>query len=61
MQTSQDTLEDLMDVGQDAYHYLERIYGTSLGPSGGVDDSCLQNFGAVKTCQGRLIAFPNVL
>lgn len=61
MQTPYDINGNFEDVGQDAYHYLERVYGTSLGPSLGVDDSCLQNYGSVETCQGRLLAFPNVL
>jgi len=52
---------DNFNVGQDEYHWLERIYGTSLGPSGGVADSCIQNYGSIETKQGRLLAFPNVL
>ena len=60
MQTSY-YLNDDFDVGQDSYHYLERVYGTSLGPSSGVTDSCLQNYGSVETKERRLLAFPNVL
>jgi hypothetical protein len=45
------------DVGQDAYHWLEAVYGTSLG---GSNSPCLQNYGNVQTRQGRLLAFPNV-
>ncbi|RFU79345.1 hypothetical protein TARUN_2881 [Trichoderma arundinaceum] len=54
--STRDDLEEVMDHGQDQYNYLERVYGTSLGDGG----SCLQNFGDVKTPQGRLLAFPNV-
>ncbi|KAH9896247.1 hypothetical protein F4778DRAFT_783527 [Xylariomycetidae sp. FL2044] len=60
MQTSsyQDDLQD--SVGQDEYGYLERVFGTALGPSSGATDSCIQNFGSVETREGRLICFPNV-
>jgi Protein of unknown function (DUF4246) len=57
------TCKDLQDeseysVGQDSYHWMERIYGTTLG----FDASpCLQNYGSVETREGRLLAFPNVL
>jgi hypothetical protein len=50
-----------LKVSQDQYNWLERIYGTSLGASGGVTDSCLQNYGSVETRGERLLAFPNVL
>jgi hypothetical protein len=54
--------EELQDVtGQDQYNWLEHVYGTALGPSGGVASACLQPFGSVETKQGRLLAFPNVL
>ncbi|KAL7917333.1 hypothetical protein ACQKWADRAFT_307037 [Trichoderma austrokoningii] len=49
-------LQDKISTGQDQYNYLERVYGTGLGNSG----TCLQNYGDVKTPQGRLLAFPNV-
>ncbi|KAL7930104.1 hypothetical protein V8C35DRAFT_324538 [Trichoderma chlorosporum] len=49
-------LYDDFSVGQDNYNYLERIYGTGLGNGG----SCIQNYGDVKTSQGRVLAFPNV-
>ncbi|KFY32862.1 hypothetical protein V495_08667 [Pseudogymnoascus sp. VKM F-4514 (FW-929)] len=53
--------EELQDVtGQDQYNWLEHVYGTALGPSGGVASACLQPFGSVETKQGRLLAFPNV-
>jgi hypothetical protein len=55
MQTSYDQNDDFA-VGQDAYHWMESVYGTAL--SGG---SCLQNYGSVDTPQGRVLAFPNVL
>jgi hypothetical protein len=57
MQTSA-YMNDEIDVGQDAYHWLEQIYGTGLGGGG---SPCLQNYGNVETRQGRLLAFPNVL
>ncbi|KAL0936091.1 uncharacterized protein CTRU02_208306 [Colletotrichum truncatum] len=54
MQTSsyQDDLQD--KVGQDAYGWLEMVYGTSLSGS-----PCIQNYGSVETKEGRLLAFPN--
>lgn len=57
MQTSsyQDELQRI--TGQDAYNWLERVYGTALGSSG----ACLQYYGSTETRQGRLLAFPNVL
>lgn len=51
-------LQDDISTGQDQYNYLERVYGTGMGCS---DAACLQTFGDVKTPQGRLLAFPNVL
>lgn len=57
MQTSA-YMEEEYSVGQDAYHWMEDIYGTGLG---GRSDPCLQNYGSVETQQGRLLAFPNVL
>jgi Protein of unknown function (DUF4246) len=61
MQTSsyQDELQGI--AGQDAYGWLERLYGTALGPSEYVTNACLQHYGNVETRQGRLLAFPNVL
>lgn len=50
-------LSDDVSVGQDAYHWLEQIWGTGLGNG----SPCLQNYGSVDTRQGRLLAFPNVL
>ena len=47
------------DVGQDAYSWMEQIYGTGLGA--GSDSPCLQNYGSVETKEGRMLAFPNVL
>ncbi|CAO2652066.1 Nn.00g003490.m01.CDS01 [Neocucurbitaria sp. VM-36] len=58
MQTSAYMNDDKgYDVGQDAYHWMEQIYGTSLGVG---NSPCLQNYGSVETRQGRLLAFPNV-
>jgi hypothetical protein len=45
-------------VGQDAYHWMESIYGTDMGSGVG---ACLQNYGTVQTKEKRLLAFPNVL
>ncbi|KAL7809065.1 hypothetical protein V8C26DRAFT_412340 [Trichoderma gracile] len=55
MQTSSELQEEIYS-GQDQYNYLERVYGTPLGHG----STCLQNYGDVRTCQGRLLAFPNV-
>jgi septum formation topological specificity factor MinE len=58
MQTSAYMNDDRgYDVGQDAYHWMEAVYGTSLGCG---NAPCLQNYGNVQTRQGRLLAFPNV-
>ncbi|KAK9776456.1 hypothetical protein SCAR479_06779 [Seiridium cardinale] len=56
MQTSA-YMNDEIEVGQDAYHWLEQVYGTELG---GGCAPCLQTYGNVETRQGRLLAFPNV-
>jgi hypothetical protein len=45
-------------VGQDCYGWMECAFGTSLGSG---NSPCLQNYGNVRTCEGRLLAFPNVL
>lgn len=50
--------DDDMSIGQDAYHWMQSMYGTSLGAGAG--GSCLQNYGSVATPEGRLLAFPNV-
>lgn len=50
-------LNDDISVGQDAYHWLEQVYGTGLGAG----SPCLQNYGSVETSQGRLLAFPSIL
>ncbi|CAJ2504217.1 Uu.00g116110.m01.CDS01 [Anthostomella pinea] len=57
MRTS-DYLDDEYQVGQDAYHWMQQVYGTNLGC--GAMGTCLQNYGSVETREGRLIAFPNV-
>ncbi|KAF2677947.1 hypothetical protein K458DRAFT_446684 [Lentithecium fluviatile CBS 122367] len=59
MQTSSYLQQEVdgFDVGQDAYHWLERVYGTGLGVG---TSPCIQNYGSVETRQGRLLAFPNV-
>ncbi|KAG0650489.1 hypothetical protein D0Z07_3367, partial [Hyphodiscus hymeniophilus] len=56
MQTSA-YINDEYPVGQDAYHWMEQVYGTGLG-SGSAP--CLQNYGSVETKEGRILAFPNV-
>jgi len=56
MQTSA-YLDDTIQVGQARYSWLEQVYGTGLGGT----SPCLQNYGSVKTPEGRLLAFPNVL
>ena len=53
--------DDHVRANQDEYNWLERVFGTSLGHSNGLPDACVQNYGEVKTPQGRLVAFPNVL
>lgn len=45
-------------VGQNAYNWLEHLYGTSFSANG---IECTQYYGSVETKQGRLLAFPNVL
>jgi len=57
MQTSS-YMNDEYNVGQDAYHWMEQVYGTGLG---GGNSPCLQNYGSVETKEGRMLAFPNVL
>lgn len=57
MQTSYDQEELQDEVGQDSYHWMECNYGTRFSYQGG---SCIQNYGSVNTCEGRLLAFPNV-
>ena len=58
MQTSSYMNDDYEEVGQDSYHWLERIHGSELGGNCG---TCLQMYGSVETREGRLLAFPNVL
>lgn len=57
MQTDRD-LDDDFQTGQDAYKWVEEVYGTELGGGSG---PALQNYGSVETREGRLLAFPNVL
>ncbi|KAK8112328.1 uncharacterized protein PG998_008785 [Apiospora kogelbergensis] len=59
MGTDWDQDDISMSAGQDAYHWLERSYGTCFGPSGS-GGPCLQFYGRVDTPEGRLLAFPNV-
>ncbi|KAF4965613.1 hypothetical protein FSARC_6600 [Fusarium sarcochroum] len=59
MQTSS-YLNDEIQTEQDAYNYVERVYGTLLGSMQGTAGACTQSYGDVETRQGRLLAFPNV-
>ncbi|KAH7140604.1 hypothetical protein EDB81DRAFT_655028 [Dactylonectria macrodidyma] len=56
MQTS--TYQDSFEVRQDAFHWMEQVYGAKLGAGSG--GPCLQSYGSVETKEGRLLAFPNV-
>ncbi|KAF7907850.1 hypothetical protein BELL_0449g00070 [Botrytis elliptica] len=56
MQTPEQ-IDDELGTGQDAYYWLEQVFGTNLGQG---NSPCLQNYGSVETRQGRLLAFPNV-
>lgn len=56
MQTLEEQ-EDL-DAPQDAYFWLQKVYGTRLALGDG--NLCIQNYGSVETKEGRLLAFPNV-
>ncbi|KAK7428198.1 hypothetical protein QQZ08_005264 [Neonectria magnoliae] len=56
MQT--DSYQDDWEVGQGTFTWMEQVYGTNLGSGSG--GTCLQNYGSVKTKEGRLLAFPNV-
>ena len=59
VQTAEDEWPTMFTVGQDQYHWLEKVYGVALG--GGSGDPCLQHYGSVQTPEGRVLAFPNVL
>jgi hypothetical protein len=50
--------EEVWNVGQGAFRWMESFYGTSLGDWGSPH---LQNYGFVETREKRLLAFPNVL
>ncbi|KAL2128960.1 hypothetical protein VTI74DRAFT_8414 [Chaetomium olivicolor] len=50
--------EGYWSVGQDAYYWMQSIYGATLGSTSG--SPCLQKYGRVNTPPGRLLAFPNV-
>jgi hypothetical protein len=60
MQTRQDLkdIDEDYNVGQDSCHWMERAFGTCLQSN---NCPCLQNYGNVRTREGRLLAFPNVL
>ena len=58
VRTPTEEWESYYAVGQDAYHWLEKVYGVNLG--GGSGDPCLQRYGSVQTPQDRVLAFPNV-
>ncbi|KAH8880219.1 hypothetical protein GQ53DRAFT_704441 [Thozetella sp. PMI_491] len=55
MKTDRDP-DDLQNAaGQNAFDWLGRVYGADFSES-----ECLQYYGRVETCEGRLLAFPNV-
>jgi hypothetical protein len=49
---------DQYSVGQDSFHWMEAVFGARMGGNSG---ECLQNYGTVRTPEGRLLAFPNLL
>lgn len=51
----QDVFQETGGSSQDEFHWLECNYGTSFTHGG----ACAQNYGSVKTPQGRFLAFPN--
>lgn len=51
----QDVFQETRGSSQDEFHWLECNYGTSFTHGG----TCAQNYGSVKTPQGRFLAFPN--
>lgn len=53
---TQHDFKETRDSSQDGFHWLECNYGTSFTRGG----ACVQNYGSVKTPQGRLLAFPNI-
>lgn len=56
MSTERDQEDLQYTAGQDAFHWLERVYGVNFR-----EDPNLQYYGSIQTCEGRLLAFPNVL
>ena len=56
MTTDNDQQDLVRSTGQDAFHWLECIYGADFR-----NDQSLQYYGNVNTCEGRLLAFPNTL
>ncbi|KAG6361951.1 hypothetical protein INS49_010180 [Diaporthe citri] len=53
---SQYVFQETGASSQDGLHWLECNYGTNFAGSG----ACVQNYGSVKTPQGRFLAFPNI-
>ncbi|KAK7741270.1 hypothetical protein SLS63_000823 [Diaporthe eres] len=53
---TQHDFKETRGSSQDGFHWLECNYGTSFTRGG----ACVQNYGSVKTPQGRLLAFPNI-
>ncbi len=48
------------NAGPNSCSWLETLFGTKLRFS--LNEAArLQNYGTVETCEGRLLAFPNVL
>ncbi|KAI9147366.1 Cutinase [Paramyrothecium foliicola] len=54
--TLTDRDQDNLSYGQNAYNWLERVYGVDFN-----SDACLQSYGRVETPEGRMLAFPNDL
>jgi hypothetical protein len=54
-QVISDDAEACIDYGQDDHAWLETIFGCAQG------EPKVQVMGAVKTLEGRLITFPNIL
>ncbi|KAH7313734.1 hypothetical protein B0I35DRAFT_277891 [Stachybotrys elegans] len=57
IRTTYDQHERQQRVGQDRYHWLERVHGVALSTDNG---ACVQPYGSVEARRGRLLAFPNV-
>lgn len=54
--TQTDRDQERLSYGQNAYNWLERLYGVDFN-----NDTCLQYYGRVETREGRMLTFPNCL